>query len=223
MTVSVHDQTDTCPGSDGDHPLAGHPSEAFARWRPLHPAPAPARHGARPGVRSRRARGGDEEDRKCPEPDLNRHAREGAARFKLAVSAFHHLGRPWAPHRSPEPIGRRLTNRARADRCCLILLASEGASARGTGHPHLPIALRAGAGAVCGMTEFHRPNKDAPPVLARPAPRGAPSSSGMTRRPPVHPQSAPGTGTAMDYTAPDGRDDGRVLRTPVTPSGASFS
>ena len=54
--------------------------------------PASARRGARLGVRPRRARGGDEEDRKCPEPDLNRHAREGAARFKLAVSAFHHPG-----------------------------------------------------------------------------------------------------------------------------------
>lgn len=41
----------------------------------------------------------------CPEPDLNRHARSGAARFKLAVSAFHHPGRPWAPLRGSEPIG----------------------------------------------------------------------------------------------------------------------
>lgn len=28
----------------------------------------------------------------CPEPDSNRHAPEEAARFKLAVSAFHHPG-----------------------------------------------------------------------------------------------------------------------------------
>lgn len=41
----------------------------------------------------------------CPEPDSNRHARSGAARFKLAVSAFHHPGRPWAPLRGSEPIG----------------------------------------------------------------------------------------------------------------------
>src|SRR4051794_36211128 len=36
----------------------------------------------------------------CPEPDLNRHAREGAARFKLAVSAFHHPGGRGAPLRA---------------------------------------------------------------------------------------------------------------------------
>src|SRR5213595_4324784 len=76
----------------------------------------------------------------CPEPDLNRHAREGAARFKLAVSAFHHPGRPWAPHRVSEPIGTHPPNSGTADRCCLILLTSEGASAHGTGHPHLPTA-----------------------------------------------------------------------------------
>src|SRR4051812_30332749 len=105
------------------------------------------------------------EVRKCPEPDLNRHAREGAARFKLAVSAFHHPGRPWAPHRGSEPIRRLPPNIGQADRCCLILLRSEGASAPGTGHPHLPIASRGPLGDACGMTEFHRLNKDAPPVL----------------------------------------------------------
>lgn len=55
-----------------------------------------------------------------------------------------------------EPIGRLTPNSGRATRCCLILLTSEGASAHGTGHPHLPIAFRATRGAVWGMTEFHR-------------------------------------------------------------------
>lgn len=90
---------------------------------------------------------------------------QGAARFKLAVSAFHHPGRPWAPHRGSEPIGRHPSNSGAVDRCCLILLTPEGASAPGTGHPHLPTAWRAATACVCGMTEFHRPNEGAPPVL----------------------------------------------------------
>jgi hypothetical protein len=73
--------------------------------------------------------------------------------------------RPWAPHRGSEPIGTHPPNSSRAGRCCLILLTSEGASASGRRHPHLPTALRATARGACGMTEFHRPNKGAPPVL----------------------------------------------------------
>src|SRR5690606_5067079 len=54
----------------------------------------------RPGTPSARRRVRRTRTWWCPEPDLNRHAREGAARFKLAVSAFHHPGRPWAPLRA---------------------------------------------------------------------------------------------------------------------------
>ncbi len=143
---------------------------------------------------------------------MNRHAREGAARFKLAVSAFHHPGRPWAPHRGHEPIGTRLPNSGRADRCCLILLMSEGASDRGKSHQHLPIALRAVRGLVCGMTEFHRPNEGAPPVLdAKPTQGPSPgrsSSPGMTALSAVRLEAVPGTGTAADYTARSGGEDG---------------
>jgi len=133
----------------------------------------------------------------------------GAARFKLAVSAFHHPGRPWAPRRRSEPIGVRPPNCRRANRCCLILLTSEGASDHGTRHPHLPIALRGTPGRARGMTEFHRLNKDAPPVLCTCPDQGPPSSPGMTPSGAVPPKSAPGTRTATDYTARCGHHDGR--------------
>ncbi len=116
----------------------------------------------------------------------------GAARFKLAVSAFHHPGRPWAPRSASEPIGRLPPNSRPADRCCLILLTSEGASAHGTRHPHLPVAFRTARPGVCGMTEFHRPNErptedtrgDATTLVGHDGPRtGSDGPSNRTRTP----------------------------------------
>lgn len=72
----------TPSGGLRDAALALHPVTRARVPPPIRSAPAPCRS-----------------TRWCPEPDLNRHAREGAARFKLAVSAFHHPGRPWAPRR----------------------------------------------------------------------------------------------------------------------------
>lgn len=174
------------PGSD-DPDGGPHPARPFALPAPagpvasVHPTPpvrlvnlapptpdASLRKDARAVNGSRRtppaghARGGrvgrDRERSEVPGTGLEPVRPRGAARFKLAVSAFHHPGRPWAPRRDSEPIGARSSNSGRANRCCLILLTSEGASATGTGHPHLPIAFRAARGRVCGMTEFHRPN-----------------------------------------------------------------
>jgi hypothetical protein len=104
----------------------------------------------------------------CPEPDSNRHARSGAARFKLAVSAFHHPGRPWAPLRGSEPIGDPPAASGGRGRSCLILLAPEGASALGTRRQHVPTALRVTLRHARGMTEFHRRNRGAPPVPRAP-------------------------------------------------------
>lgn len=140
----------------------------------------------------------------CPEPDLNRHARVGAARFKLAVSAFHHLGWPRGSASSrPEPIGARSLNIGRVNRCCLILLIPEGASAPGTGRPHLPIALRAITARAHGMTEFHRRNKGDSPAFSPAHARrcrcqGPTSSPGMTRRSPVTLGSVAETRTQTD-------------------------
>ncbi len=100
----------------------------------------------------------------CPEPDLNRHAREGAARFKLAVSAFHHPGRPWGPRWVSEPIGMLSPGSGRVESCCLISWVTDEASAPRSGHRHLPAALWTAADHVRGMTEFHPPNQGAPPV-----------------------------------------------------------
>lgn len=96
---------------------------------------------------------------------MNRYAREGQRGLSSPCLHSTIRARPWAPHRGSEPIGTHPPNSSRAGRCCLILLMSEGASASGRRHPHLPTALRATARGACGMTEFHRPNKGAPPVL----------------------------------------------------------
>jgi hypothetical protein len=93
----------------------------------------------------------------CPEPDLNRHAREGAARFKLAVSAFHHPGVARGSALAHEPIGTRLPNSGGVTRCCLILLASEGSSALGGRHRHMPEAGRRAVPSGTGMTKSRRP------------------------------------------------------------------
>ncbi len=150
----------------------------------------------------------------CPEPDSNRYAREGqrglsSPCLRSTIRAGHEL----RIERS-EPIGTHRPNSARAMRCCLILLMSEDASAPGTGHPHLPIAFRATAARVWGMTEFHRtegarwdPLRRTEQRLYTSGPMAA-SSPGMTRAAAVRPKTAPGTGTTADYTTPIGRDDG---------------
>ncbi len=184
-----HDRPGTCPEPDGDQPLGGRGGprcrrrtrgpvvSASSTPAALRRAAAPAVGGVRVhecDVRPPRGREGDqrrasrrsrEEAWWCPEPDLNRHARSGAARFKLAVSAFHHPGRPWAPLRGSEPIGGLRAADGGMGRSCLILLAPEGASGLGTRCQHMPTALRLTPRHGCGMTEFHRPNKGAPPVL----------------------------------------------------------
>lgn len=117
----------------------------------------------------------------CPEPDLNRYAREGQRGLSSpclhsTIRAGHGL-RVEAPSlsgcvpRTAEP----------TERCCLILLTSEGASGHGTGHPHLPVALRAADVRVGGMTEFHRLNKGAPPVLHPPRSLSTPSQRRLDR------------------------------------------
>lgn len=165
--------------------------------------------------------------REVPGTGLEPVRPRGAARFKLAVSAFHHPGRPWAPHRGSEPIGAHHPNSGRADRCCLILLMSEGASVRCTGRQHLPTASRTHRARVRELTEFHRPNAITPNPGPDPGPapgstaarhalpgadpdrsQGTPSSPGMTPPLAVRPEAAPGTGTAGDYIPRIGTDDG---------------
>ncbi len=193
--VPVRNRTEINHSAEGAAPGAGGARTGPSCPRPPRPPPcaarrrAAARGGARRSgvcaavggvrvhecdVRPPRGREGDqrrasrrsrEEAWWCPEPDLNRHARSGAARFKLAVSAFHHPGRPWAPLRGSEPIGGLRAADGGMGRSCLILLAPEGASGLGTRCQHMPTALRLTPRHGCGMTEFHRPNKGAPPVL----------------------------------------------------------
>ncbi len=93
---------------------------------------------------------------RCPEPDLNRYAREGQR--GLSSPCLHSTIR--AGHGAALRIrayrGASLELWA-SEPMLSILLTSEGASAPGTGHPHLPIGFRA-AQTAYGMTEFHRPN-----------------------------------------------------------------
>lgn len=180
--VPVRNRTEINHSAEGAAPGAGGARAGPSCPRPPLPPPCAARRRAAVGgvrvhecdVRPPRGREGDqrrasrrsrEEAWWCPEPDLNRHARSGAARFKLAVSAFHHPGRPWAPLRGSEPIGGLRAADGGMGRSCLILLAPEGASGLGTRCQHMPTALRLTPRHGCGMTEFHRPNKGAPPVL----------------------------------------------------------
>lgn len=148
----------------------------------------------------------------------------GAARFKLAVSAFHHPGRPWAPSDGSEPIRTHPPNSGTAARCCLILLTSEGASGHDMGHPHLPKALRPRSTAAYGMTEFHRPHtprtRGGHKRLPSSPLRGAPSSPGMTPAPGVRLESSPRTRTAADYTRPARRHDGGTTNTERRPDGS---
>ncbi len=52
----------------------------------------------------------------------------------------------------------------------------------GSGHQHMPTALRATLRAVCGMTGFHRHDEGARPVLAPPPhhPHATPCSPGTS-------------------------------------------
>lgn len=79
-----------------------------------------------PEGRSRRSCGGE---KKCPEPDSNRYARKGQR--GLSSPCLHSTIRAGRGLRTgSEPIGRCPLNSGRTDRCCLILLTSEGASGR---------------------------------------------------------------------------------------------
>lgn len=140
-------------------------------------------------VTSTVARGLPSQVWRCPEPDLNRYAREGQR--GLSSPCLHSTIRAGHGLRMerPEPIGRHPSNCGRTVRCCLILLRSEGASAAGRGHPHLPIAFRATMGRVCGMTGFHRPeggHHDQP--VSADQPLSAPGGPRRALRGACHPQ-----------------------------------
>lgn len=107
----------------------------------------------------------------------------------------------------PEPIGTPHPNCAVVGRCCLILLTPEGVSGHGNRHQHMPTASRAGVGRACGMTEFHRPNKGAPPVLTHPAPGGL-------RRPRIGRSASPRLGPGSSLPARGRLPPLRVRRHP---------
>lgn len=152
----------------------------------------------------------------------------GAARFKLAVSAFHHPGKARDAALAQEPIGARHSNSRAATRCCLILLTSEGASGHVTSHPHMP-----GAGGHLrprhtGMTKSRRPVTHSAPSPRTRGPgttRGGPGSGVVSSprrrwRPGGQTQEGPGNGyrggrlalpPAMRMERSSQRTDRRVL------------
>lgn len=124
-----------------------------ARVPPQGPGRAPCRGGAA-AVPSRLVPGAGLEPARPSRP----------TRFKLVVSAFHHPGtglrdrfvhrraHPALPRTRDEPIQGHPPNSGSTDRCCLILLATDGASAS---HAPLRSALTRG---LCApeMTETRR-------------------------------------------------------------------
>jgi hypothetical protein len=136
---------------------------------------------------------------------------QGAARFKLAVSAFHHpgsgsLGRTSAyvpPHRraTTSLSGGTPPNSGSTNRGCLILLATEGASASGRGnrtHPRPPDLLICRTTPTSGIDAISTPPDGGPSP-----PQGGPGARG------IRPGSRTETGVRTDTGPPTVEDHGR--------------
>lgn len=106
----------------------------------------------------------------------------GAARFKLAVSAFHHPGTARDAALAQEPIGTHHSNSRVTTRCCLILLTSEGASAHVPAHPHMPGADGHLVTRLTGMTKSRRPVTQSASCRGRLRGRVIPEEEGAPRR-----------------------------------------
>jgi hypothetical protein len=138
----------------------------------------------------------------------------GAARFKLAVSAFHHpgmgsLGRTSAygpPHRraTTSLSGGTPPNSGSTNRGCLILLATEGPSASGRGSPTHPRPLDL---PICPTTPMAGIDAISTPPDGGPSPpQGGPGCRG------IRPESRTETGARTDTRPPPVEDHGRNAR-----------
>lgn len=163
----------------------------------------------------------------CPERDSNPHGRR-PARFKLAVSAFHHPGMtrsfPSLSASAHEPIRALSPDSGRVARCCLILLAPEGSSAYDEGVAQQRRGVRGRTCRSGGMTESRRPSTASPrhrgrypfPVrLPEGALRGAVIPQEERRAAPSDSRGPPERARGRTSGGGGGADDGTVRQTHV--------